>query len=72
MSIYSNKVVDKYLSPVSGNNTTIFLPLFSGLLANTVAACIAAPDEIATNNPSDFATFLEALNASSLLFFFIF
>ena len=36
--IYSNKVVDRYLSPVSGNKMTMFLPLFSGLLANSVAA----------------------------------
>ena len=30
----ANNAVERYLSPVSGNNTTIFLPLFSGLFAN--------------------------------------
>ena len=59
------KSVDKYLSPVSGSNTTIFLPLFSGLLANSVAAKAAAPDEIPTNNPSVFAKALEVSKASS-------
>ncbi|GEM_PF-5566709 len=29
-----NNGVDKYLSPVSGNITTIFLPAFSGRFAN--------------------------------------
>ena len=62
---YSNKAVDKYLSPVSGSKTTIFLPLFSGLLASSVPACIDAPADIPTNKPSVFATALDALNASS-------
>ena len=35
---YSKSSVDKYLSPVSGNITTIFLPLFSGFLAALYAA----------------------------------
>lgn len=33
-----NRAVDKYLSPVSGNITTIVFPLLSGLFAITVAA----------------------------------
>ena len=50
---------------MSGNKTTIFLPLFSGLLASSVAAWIDAPDDIPTNKPSAFATALDALKASS-------
>ena len=44
--IYYSKLnigVDKYLSPVSGNNTTITLPAFSSLLANWIAPYKAAP-----------------------------
>jgi hypothetical protein len=58
--------VDKYLSPLSGNNTTIFLPLFSSLCANSLAAYNAAPDEIPMNTPSLLTTSAPVLNASSL------
>lgn len=50
---------------MSGNNTTIVFPLFSGLFANSVAANVAAPDDIPTKNPSFLAISLEVLNASS-------
>jgi len=37
--VYSLNIgVDKYLSPVSGKRATIVLPLFSGRLANKIAA----------------------------------
>jgi hypothetical protein len=57
--------VDKYLSPVSGRRTTMVLPLFSGRFAICVAAKRAAPEEIPTKSPSDFATSLAVWNASS-------
>jgi hypothetical protein len=66
-----NKAVDKYLSPVSGNNTTITLPLFSGLFAICVAANAAAPEDIPTNSPSVFASFLDVSKASSFLTLYI-
>ena len=44
--------MDKYLSPESGNNTTIVFPSFSGRFANSVAAHNAAPDEIPVKNAS--------------------
>ena len=47
-----NKTVDKYLSPVSGNTTTINFPLFSGLAATCNAANAAAPDEMPAKMPS--------------------
>lgn len=46
------KIVDKYLSPVSGNKATIVFPAFSGRCANCVAAYTAAPEDIPTSNPS--------------------
>ena len=49
---YSNIGVERYLSPPSGRMTTMFLPLFSGLDATTVAAWSAAPDEIPIRMPS--------------------
>ena len=58
--------VDKYLSPESGSNATIFLPLFSGLCARIVAAFKAAPEEIPTSTPSLTANALPSANASSL------
>ncbi|MDF2951881.1 MAG: hypothetical protein K0S18_1464 [Anaerocolumna sp.] len=60
-----NNGVDMYLSPVSGNKTTIVLPAFSGRFATSVAAHNAAPDEIPTKNPSVFASSLPVSNASS-------
>ena len=47
-----NISVDKYLSPVSGNKTTIVLLWFSFLWAKMVAAFTAAPLEIPTSKPS--------------------
>ena len=61
-----NISVDKYLSPVSGNKTTIVLPLFSLLWASFIAAAKAAPDDIPINNPSKWAEALPFSNASSL------
>ena len=60
-----NNGVDKYLSPESGNKTTIFLPLFSGLEARIVAAFNAAPEEIPTRIPSLSANARPSSNASS-------
>ena len=57
--------VDKYLSPESGSNATIVLPLFSGLFARIVAALSAAPDEIPTRIPSLCANARPSVNASS-------
>ena len=52
--IYSaNKSVDRYLSPESGSNTTIFLPDFSGRLARITPAFKAAPEEMPTKMPSE-------------------
>ena len=56
--------VDKYLSPVSGNKTTIVLPAFSSLWANLIAAARAAPLEIPTNKPSVLADSLPFSKAS--------
>ena len=61
----ANKAVDKYLSPESGRSATIFLPLFSGLLARIAAAFNAAPEEIPTRIPSLTANALPSSNASS-------
>ena len=61
-----NSGVDKYLSPESGSSATITFPLFSGRLANSVAAKSAAPEEIPTNTPSLTAISLPAVKASSL------
>ena len=55
---YSNNAVERYLSPVSGIITTIFLPLFSGRFANFAAAQTAAPPDIPINMPSVLAIFL--------------
>ena len=40
----ANNGVDRYLSPESGSNATIVLPLFSGLAARICAAFNAAPE----------------------------
>jgi hypothetical protein len=47
-----NNGVDKYLSPVSGNRTTIVLPSFSGRFAICVAAHVAAPEDMMTSPQS--------------------
>ena len=52
---------------MSGNKTTIVLPLFSALLASSVAAHTAAPEEIPISTPSHHAMVLAALKASSFL-----
>jgi len=39
------KAMPKSISPVSGRMATISLPLFSGLLASSSAAQVAAPEE---------------------------
>src|SRR4030042_5490422 len=52
---YSNNSVLKYLSPVSGNIATITLPLFSGLLAISMAPKTLAPPDIPVNMPSSLA-----------------
>ena len=61
----ANNGVDRYLSPESGSNATIVLPLFSGLAARICAAFNAAPDQIPTTIPSDTANVLPSANASS-------
>ena len=61
----ANIAVERYLSPVSGKRTTIFLPLFSFLCANLIVAFKAAPLEISTNKPSIQALFLPILKVSS-------
>ena len=48
----ANIGVERYLSPVSGNNATMTFPAFSGLAASRAAACAAAPDEMPTSSPS--------------------
>ena len=60
-----NNGVDKYLSPVSGRITTIFLPAFSGRFASSIAAQVAAPEEIPTRTPSFLPMSLPMANASS-------
>ena len=62
---YTKSEVDKYLSPVSGSNTTIVFPSFSGRFASSVAANSAAPEEIPTSTPSVLATSLDVSNAAS-------
>ena len=66
VSNYSEKTgVERYLSPVSGSNTTIVLPSFSGLKATLVAAKAAAPEEMPTKRPSILASVLLVAKASS-------
>lgn len=60
-----NNSVDRYRSPVSGSNTTMFFPSFSGSVANAVAAYTAAPDEIPTKTPSSRANSRAVRIASS-------
>ena len=62
-----NNSVDKYLSPESGNKTTIFFPLFSYLLANLTAAERAAPALIPTKIPSFFPNNLANSKDSSVV-----
>ena len=57
--------VDKYLSPVSGKITTIVLPLFSGRLASSKPAKVAAAEEIPVKIPSSRANFNKVDPASS-------
>ena len=59
--------MERYLSPVSGSNATIVLPLFSGRLASSIAAQRAAPDEMPTSTPSLLPKSLPVANASSLV-----
>ena len=54
-----------YLSPLSGKNTTIFLPANSSFLATFIAAESAAPEEIPANTPSFTASSVAALKAAS-------
>jgi len=55
--VYSWKSqVDRYLSPESGKIATITFPLFSFRFASSVAANIAAPEEIPARIPSSFAS----------------
>lgn len=64
---YSNTEIDKYLKPVSGNITTMFLPLFSCLWANALAVWTAAPEDILTSSPSVFTGSLVTSKDSSLV-----
>ena len=48
----------------NNTNATMVLPSFSGCLANSMAACKAAPDEMPTNKPSLLANRREARIAS--------
>ena len=50
----SYKSLERYLFPLSGKSTTMFFPLFSGLLASSTAAQSAAPEEIPISRPSFF------------------
>ena len=59
--------MERYLSPLSGNKTTIFLLAFSSFLAYSIATFKLAPLEIPTNIPSILGTILANLKASSSL-----
>ncbi len=61
----ANIGVERYLSPVSGRRTTITLPLFSGLAASSLAAQIAAPEDIPTRSPASRAMLRPVSKASS-------
>ena len=55
----------RYLSPVSGKITTMSLPSFSSLFANSNAAKVAAPDDIPARIPSSLASLSNVFAASS-------
>lgn len=61
-----NSTDDKYRSPKLGRITAINFPAFSGLLATSTAAAVAAPEEIPTSKPSFRASCL-AISTASLL-----